>query len=265
MNTLQIDEVNELTSRDMSILLPTYFFEKETYRNLHPNFRFHAVIDLLIELQANSQLLLSANKAIEPISLTPRRKLTSNVGILLLDLVDFKRFFNKDNYDNSLNLVKAFQSDITKIIHEYSGYVYKTGGDSFLAVVQKENKKDILTLLLQMALEIQSKPWYTRIGLNWTDQALFEGYIGPLELDEYGIYGADVNIAARLEHKIKEFDNHGILMPAEMTREEVEEILTTYNSNHPTLRFKFEEKCFGGIPEKGGVNQENVYFYITKI
>ncbi len=86
-----------------------------------------------------------------------------------------------------------------------------------------------------------------------------------MELGEYGIYGADVNIAARLEHKVKDFENHGILMPAMMTKEELQELIAAYTAHHPTARFQYEEAHFGGIPEKGGINQENSYFYITRM
>lgn len=259
----QADQISELIAREVSILIPTYFFTRTHYKNLHPNFRFHALIPLLIDWYESQRTCLSLAEPETSLTCSTKSRETVNTGVLMLDLVDFKTFFNKFNYQKSLQLVKAFQTDIAEIVHQHSGYIYDVAGDSFLVLVQQGSKEETLKVLLDMALDFQCSGWKTRIGLSWVDRPLFEGYVGPLEIGDFELSGPNINIAARLEQKIKQFDNCGILMTADISREKLQNLIDYLCRNRPRFEFKLEEKQFSGIPEMGGPNQVNRYFYIT--
>ena len=53
-------------------------------------------------------------------------------------------------------------------------------------------------------------------------------------------------------------------MPAEITKEDLENIIRDNRSKKNAKQFEIAVKCFDGIPEKGGADKENTYYYITK-
>lgn len=253
-------QIRLLASRDMAVFIPLDFFKKEQSANLHPHFKFHDLIHCLHEPDLNIDLAALCNK-LTPVSyIQEMEPITNPTGVLILDLVDYKRFFHENNHENSIHLTKAFHGDVTEIVHSNGGYVYQTMGDGFLVTVQKQTPADNAEALLKMAIEIQNLPWKTRIGLNLIteEQTLYSGYIGPLELGNYGLTSSGINVAARLESKIKKLKNHGILMPAE----EFEDAINI--KKIPINNFTIKKRKYEGIPEKPG-KHKYIYIYLKDV
>jgi class 3 adenylate cyclase len=218
----------------------------------------HTLIHRLHELDLDTDLAKLADGLTPVHHIQSMNTITSGAGVLILDLVDYKRFFDTHNHLNSTALTKAFLGAVTEIVHLNGGYVHQTMGDCFVVTVQKESAAQNAKALLKMAVEIQCLPWKTRIGLNLITekQPLHEGYFGPLELGDYRLTSSGINIAARLEAKIKSLNNHGILMPKTGFDIEIKQMKTELDEKH----FEVQEREYGDIPEQPG---QYKYFYLA--
>jgi class 3 adenylate cyclase len=257
-DTSQTEQIHILASRDMAVFIPFDYFTKAQCSNLHPNFRMHTLIHRLHELDLDTDLAKLADGLTPVHHIQSMNTITSGAGVLILDLVDYKRFFDTHNHHNSTALTKAFLGAVTEIVHLNGGYVHQTMGDCFVVTVQKESAAQNAKALLKMAVEIQCLPWKTRIGLNLITekQPLHEGYFGPLELGDYRLTSSGINIAARLEAKIKSLNNHGILMPKTGFDIEIKQMKTELDEKH----FEVQEREYGDIPEQPG---QYKYFYLA--
>lgn len=242
-NNIQIDQINELISRNAIQPIPLDFFYVDTNnRNhdvptLHPRFTFHSLAEVLMEKYIDvAEQLFSDSR---PHYYIPfHQEIEEGIrktGFMLIDMVDCKKLFNKKNFSSGNELLKAFQSDIVEIIHKNSGCIISTAGDGIFASVSlpeqysglSETEISIIMyeMLLKIALLIQLIPWETRIGIDISVDRFNEGIVGPIELQEYNMLGKNINIASRLEKLIKRFSGDkrnghvvptpatGILMP----------------------------------------------------
>lgn len=225
-NSIAEDQINELALRETSIAIPEFVLNNIVFSNLHPNFRFHGVFKKLIN---NIYMKESIIRIMEnnPYSYKMiKKRQNREIGFIMIDLIDCKSFYQSSVPNPGYDYLNAFQNEVVDIIHKNSGYVIQTSGDGIYAVVESpvsersslkpyNCKKNIYEKMIRIALMIQKTGWKTRIGLDFSNNDFFEGFFGPLELGEYTITGTNVNIASRLESKIKKCRiKHGILLPA---------------------------------------------------
>lgn len=239
-NAIQADQLVELASRGSSAHIPKFFFGSKYYRMLNPRYRMHSVVDRLNEGYAILGYLTGDMPLFDldvKYEQSPSRREKSSdqsshrpMGFMMIDLIGCKRFYNQSaDYSKGIDALKAFQNEAADIIHRFSGYVVQTAGDGIYAIVElpgsgmppgrhgrNEHKRSIYGLMLKIAALIQETGWETRIGMDFSRDVYYEGILGPLELNDNTITGVNVNIASRLEGKIKDLEliQRGILLPS---------------------------------------------------
>ena len=98
----------------------------------------------------------------------------------------------------------SYNCDIIDILEKYSSYIVQTAGDGILALIDIEKLDE--NMFYKMISEILAQDWPVRAAAELAKKGLYmEGYLSPIELQEFTLCGRNINITARMEKKLKEF------------------------------------------------------------
>ncbi len=123
--------------------------------------------------------------------LTPKQKLGA---VLFADVVGYSRLMSENEID-TYNALKALLAQLEDICKKYDGEVIEVRGDGILALF------DTATSAVEFSVELHRVTASQNQGREATQQIKFRAgvHLGEVLIDDRGIHGDNVNIAARLQ------------------------------------------------------------------
>ena len=124
-----------------------------------------------------------------------KRKLTA---ILAADVVGYSRLMSADE-EATLKTLKSHRGIIDGLIDKHEGRIFGTGGDSVIAEFSSAVEAVRCAITIQEELRIRNaesteeQQMKLRIGVN----------VGDVIVEDENLYGDGVNVAARLEIRLR--------------------------------------------------------------
>lgn len=173
---------------------------------LHPRWKFHGVLKELIEKESIILTSEYASHRYFPYRDESSKRVESESSrdyMIFVDLRGFRDFFAPENTKHSHRYQKHFLHHACKVLERNGGWIIETAGDGVFAnLTDPTAHQEILARFIKEILEI---PWRIRCGIAVTEgSTIYEGLTGPLHLKKHNVSGARVNVAARLESKMRD-------------------------------------------------------------
>lgn len=237
LDRLQMDQLNELASRQESCCIPLEFFESSIYGCLNRNFAFHSLFELFMGLGVNVSSLMRHPRALVTKYRRPSMEISGTTGLMYIELGHFNQLYDGGSAVETNDILRAYHGDIVKAILYHGGQLLNATGEFACALYNSHampeceaDAKAVYSRMIATAMQLFSLEWDVRISIETIAGARFlEGHIGPPDVHGMVISSISSYIVARLANTVRQigalFPQKSLILPCDVSEDTLREVL----------------------------------------
>ncbi len=237
LNRLQMDQLNELASRDEAYCIPLEYFDPAINGRLNRNLSFHSLLELLVRQGPGVASLLHLPQTLVTKYRRPAMAVTGIVGLMYVGLANFREVYAEGQCLDPADIIRSYHGDIVSAVLRQGGEVLNATGEYACALFYpnalttgSNDAAGMYRLMLAAATELLSLGWDLRISVETRLNAdFFEGHIGSPEMRGVTLSSVSSYIVATLGNRVRAIDNlhseRSLLLPCDLSEDVLREHL----------------------------------------